>query len=153
MRSSADNSASPPSLELNMTSMIDVIFLLLVFFVCTADFKEPEKSLPTKLNEQGAIETQTEQPQEERDLGRIVARIIVDEQGAVRYAIDNKRVATLDEVEATLGALQEIDPDVPVIVDPDPNAPIESALDVYDCARRVGLAKIKFAASQLALAK
>lgn len=137
-------------IELNLTSMIDVVFLLLIFFVCTSDFKEPEKQLPTNLNGSGAIVSET-QTQQERDLGKIVARLIVEPSGQVAYAIDGKRAADLDEVEAILAALQQIDPDVPVIVDPDRETPLENVLDVYDCARRVGLAKIKFAASPDAL--
>lgn len=138
--------------DLNLTSMIDVIFLLLIFFVCTTDFKEPEKSLPTNVNGQGALVGEPQQTQEERDLGKIVARVLVDASGNVNYAVDGKPFNTIDEVEATLIALQEIDPDVPVIVDPDQAAPIENVLDVYDCARRAGLSKIKFAASPEALA-
>ena len=140
------------SIELNLTSMIDVIFLLLIFFVCTTDFREPEKRLPTNLGS-GAIATDEPRTQEERDLGRIVARLTVAPSGRVEYAIDGKRVASIKEVEALLAELQEIDPNVPVVVDPDYNTPLESVLDVYDCARRVGLAKIKFAASPEALSR
>ncbi len=140
------------SIELNLTSMIDVIFLLLIFFVLTSDFKEPEKLLPTNINGSGAISSETAQTQEERDLGKIVARVIVDPSGKIGYAIDGKRVDSLQDVEATFDALREIDPNVPVIVDPDGNAPIESVLDVYDRARRAGLGKVKFVASPEALA-
>ena len=36
------------STELSMTPMIDVVFLLMVFFVCTASFKAAELVLPTR---------------------------------------------------------------------------------------------------------
>ncbi len=150
MRSSKEIRQEQP-IDLNLTSMIDVIFLLLIFFVCTTDLKEPEKSLPTNVNGQGAIVGEVAQTQEQRDLGKIVARVLVDQAGRVGYAIDGKPVESIAEVEATLVALQEIDPDVPVIVDPDKTAPLENVLDVYDCARRAGLSKIKFAASPEAL--
>lgn len=139
----------PP--ELNLTSMIDVIFLLLIFFVCTSDFKEPEEQLPTNLALQGAIASQT-LPQNERDLGRIVVRIFVNRDKRAEYAVDDKRLASIAEVEATLDELRQIDPNVPVVVDPERDVPIENVLDVYDAARRVGLGKIKFAASPEALA-
>ncbi|MBQ5790788.1 MAG: biopolymer transporter ExbD [Thermoguttaceae bacterium] len=32
------------ALELNLTSMIDVIFLLLIFFVFTSDFRDTQRS-------------------------------------------------------------------------------------------------------------
>ncbi|RKY13765.1 MAG: hypothetical protein DRP52_01935 [Planctomycetota bacterium] len=46
------------SMSLRMTPMIDVIFLLLTFFVLTAKFQEPEQLLPVivgKTNEQSAV--------------------------------------------------------------------------------------------------
>jgi len=146
------NSRKDVSLELNMTSMIDVIFLLLVFFAFTSDFKEPEKLLPTNLSASGAITSETKPTQEERDLGKIIASLRVDKLGRVLYLIDGKPLDSLKELESTLASLQEIEPNAPVVVDPERNVPIESVLDVYDCARRVGLNKIKFTASPEALA-
>ena len=69
-----------------------------------------------------------------------------------RYAIDGKNYASLSEVEETLDALREIDPNSPVVLDPDKSVPIESVLDVYDASRRVGLGKISFTASPSSLA-
>ena len=141
------------AIDLNLTSMIDVVFLLLVFFVVTADFKAPEKTMATKLAANGAIVVDQPKTQEERDLGKIVVRIRVDAANQIEFHVDDKRAANLDELEAILDALREIDPNARVVVAPERNAPIESALDVYDSARRVGLAKISFAASPEALAR
>lgn len=139
-------------IELNLTSMIDVIFLLLIFFVCTSDFKEPEKLLPTNLAVSGAVKSERV-PQQERDLGKIVVRLLVGPDGRVNFSVDGKRLPDLAAVESTLDALREIDPDVPVVIAPERDVPLERVLDVYDCSRRVGLGKIKFAASQEALAR
>lgn len=140
-----------PPIELNLTSMIDVIFLLLIFFVCTSSFDEPEKNLPTNLAGQG-IAQERQRPQEERDLEDIVVQISADPSSGVQYAIDGKEYASLGEVEETLDALREIDPNFPVVLDPDKSVPIESVLDVYDASRRVGLGKISFTASPSSLA-
>ena len=140
-----------PPIELNLTSMIDVIFLLLIFFVCTASFDKPEKNLPTKIASQGPAQTRR-RPQEERDLEDIVVQINADPSSGVQYAIDGKNYASLREVEETLDSLREIDPNSPVVLDPDKSVPIESVLDVYDASRRVGLGKISFTASPSSLA-
>ncbi len=140
-----------PPIELNLTSMIDVIFLLLIFFVCTSSFDEPEKKLPTKIASQGPAQTR-QRPQEERDLEDIVVQINADPSSGVQYAIDGKNYASLREVEKTLDALREIDPNSPVVLNPDKSVPIESVLDVYDASRRVGLGKISFTASPSSLA-
>lgn len=133
------------ALELNLTSMIDVIFLLLIFFVFTSDFKEPEKLLPTKLSAVGAVDAPLEQ--RERDLGKITVRVAATPDGALTWTVNGARVESLAAVEETLSALQEIDPTVPVVLDPERGVAIESVLDVYDRARRVGLSKIQFAAN------
>lgn len=135
------------ALELNLTSMIDVIFLLLIFFVFTSDFKEPEKLLPTKLSAVGAIVDAPPPEQEERDLGKITVRVAANPDGELTWTVDGARVESLAAVEETLAALQEIEPTVPVVLDPERGVAIESVLDVYDAARRVGLSKIQFAAN------
>lgn len=139
------------ALELNLTSMIDVIFLLLIFFVFTSDFREPEKLLPTKLSAVGAIDAPAEQ--QERDLGKITVRVAANPDGSLTWTVDGTRVDSLAAVEETLAALQEIDPTVPVVLDPERGVAIESVLDVYDAARRVGLSKIQFAANPETLAR
>lgn len=40
--------------ELNMASMIDVVFLLLIFFMCTSLFLDPEGSLQTSIAKAGS---------------------------------------------------------------------------------------------------
>lgn len=133
------------ALELNLTSMIDVIFLLLIFFVFTSDFKEPEKLLPTKLSAVGAVDAPLEQ--QERDLGKITVRVAATPDAKLTWTVNGTRVESLAAVEETLSALQEIDPTVPVVLDPERGVAIENVLDVYDRARRVGLSKIQFAAN------
>ena len=93
-----------------------------------------------------------QRPQEERDLEDIVVQINADPSTGVQYAIDGKNYASLSEVEETLDALREIDPNSPVVLDPDKSVPIENVLDVYDASRRVGLGKISFTASPSSLA-
>ncbi|MCF0233960.1 MAG: biopolymer transporter ExbD [Thermoguttaceae bacterium] len=150
MKATKNATATRP-LELNLTSTIDVVFLLLTFFVFTSDFKEPEKLLPTNLAQSGAVQTSDAVPQEERDLGRIVVKIDV-KNGALAWRVDSRPAASLEEVAALFEELRRIDPNVPTIIDPTSAVPIENVLDVYDVARGVGLSKIKFAASPNALA-
>ena len=140
-------------LELNLTSMIDVIFLLLIFFVFTSDFKEPEKRLPTNLSLPGAIARDRVEPQERRDLDKVVARVFLAPGGRAVYSVNGERVANLAALESTLEALRELDPNVPVVIAPERDVPLESALDVYDVSRRVGLGRVQFAASAEALAR
>lgn len=45
MRLTSHKTKRDSKLELSMTSMIDVVFLLLIFFMTTATFRKPEKEL------------------------------------------------------------------------------------------------------------
>ena len=47
---SVDNRSN--KIELSMTSMIDVVFLLLIFFLVTTTFVRPEKQLLSSINVQ-----------------------------------------------------------------------------------------------------
>ncbi|MDO5309455.1 MAG: biopolymer transporter ExbD [Planctomycetia bacterium] len=131
-------------MELNLTSMIDVVFLLLIFFALTANFNEPEKILPTNLAMSGAISSEQTQRQEQRT--RVITRIATTRERQTTYLVDSKRAESLEELEALFNALREIDSETCVVIAPERDVPLEAVLDVYDCARRVGLASVKFAA-------
>ena len=63
-------------LEIKMTPMIDVVFLLLVFFVWTASFSIVENSLNAELTSQlGEMEVQQDDPPPEIDFDEVVIRI------------------------------------------------------------------------------
>ena len=65
------------SLELKMTPMIDVVFLLLVFFVWTSSFELPEFDLPSAIAETptGATERRDDQPPPTEAFDEIVIRL------------------------------------------------------------------------------
>lgn len=46
-----------PALALNMTAMIDVVFMLLIFFILTVDFRVPEDALSLDATKQNAAST------------------------------------------------------------------------------------------------
>jgi biopolymer transport protein ExbD len=133
-------------LEVKMTPMIDVIFLLLIFFVCTASFRAPEAVLPTRLLLPGSIQSEVEIDPEVVDLGKIVVKILWRE-GRVRWQINEEDYRRLADVRAVLLAIKQVKADLPVILDVDPVVPMEDVIDVYDLCRQVGLERVQFAAS------
>ncbi len=136
-------------LQLNMTSMIDVIFLLLIFFVLTANFDRIEKLLPTNLFLRGNARIDPKIPNEETILGEIQIRIVA-ENGKILWKVNQRTCSTFTEFEKVLGELESISPSIPVIIDPFRSLPIEKVIDVYDACRRTGLTKIQFAAEEKA---
>jgi biopolymer transport protein ExbD len=132
-------------LDVKMTPMIDVIFLLLIFFVCTASFQRAEAILPTDLSLPGISDAVPIEQQWE-DLDEIVVKIVWrdDRPG---WQINEQDVATLKQLWASLEAAARIQIDLPVILDVDGRVPIENVIDVVDLCRQIGLEKVLFAAS------
>jgi len=133
-------------LELKMTPMIDVIFLLLIFFVCTASFQPPEQILPTQVSLPGAVATELPPPEELEDLDELVVDLRwLDARPA--WEINRRRYNALGEVRAVLEATQAIQPGLPVILDVGPRVPMENVINLYDLCRAVGLDRVQFAAN------
>ena len=131
-----------------MTSMIDVIFLLLIFFIFTTNFDAIEKLLPANFGFQGTVlQNDIIVSQEELDLGEIHVRVLLDETG-LSWRINQRPCSSFDQVDHILGQLAKLMPDVPVIIDPDRKVPIETLLDIYDVSRKNGLTKIQFAVAR-----
>ena len=134
-------------MEVKMTPMIDVIFLLLIFFVCTAGFQAVEQILPTPLQLPGTVESDSPPDPELLDLDEIIVKISWDGRRA-GWRINERDYASLDDVQTLLVSIGRLRKDLPVILDADGNVPIERVIDVYDACRRIGLEKIQFAASE-----
>ncbi len=133
-------------LDVKMTPMIDVIFLLLIFFVCTASFRAPEEVLPTRLSLPGADRSELQIEAEMIDLEEIVVEVLWRD-GRARWQINRRDYDQLADVRAVLEAVKNVQIDLPVILDVEPAVPMEDVIDVYDLCRQVGLEKIQFAAS------
>ena len=129
---------------MNMTPMIDVIFQLLIFFLCTSNFIQPERLLSTNLSLPGAVQSPDALPPELIDLDEAVIELHTD--GSLYWLIAGVRYDSLETVGATLKALSEMKSDLPVLLDIDPEIPLGNVIDVYDLCRLCGLSKVQFAA-------
>jgi biopolymer transport protein ExbD len=126
--------------------MIDVVFLLLVFFVWTASFGIAERLLPSDLASLSGGAGKSETDPETLDFDVVVVRLeLRGEQPA--WTINDRAQHSLQEVETTLGAVAAIKSDLPVVVDPQPAVPLGHVIDVYDISRRVGFSAVQFTAA------
>jgi biopolymer transport protein ExbD len=136
--------------DVKMTPMIDVIFLLLIFFVCTASFRPPERVLPTRMSLPGTIESDLPPDPQLADLDEIVVKLLWRQtEGAWRAAwqINDRDYGRLADVRAVLAAIGQVKSDLPVILDVEGDVPMKDVIDLYDLCRQVGLEKVQFAAS------
>lgn len=147
--SSANRSGG--ALEIQMTPMIDMVFLLIVFFVWTSGMEAPERLLPSRLAPElkGASTntTTTDVPPPEADFDPVIVRVSF-ERGEPKWFMNDEPLASLAAVEQSLTALRSIKADAPVIIHPEPRTPLGHVIDVYDLARRVGFHQIQFTATK-----
>jgi len=125
--------------------MIDVVFLLLIFFVCTASFQLPESILPTPISQRGVDAVQP-QDLEVVELERILIEI-AQKNGRIQIIVNGQLCESLDRLAELLVALASLDSTLPVILDIEGETPLGAAIEVVDCCRLAGFAKIQFAAN------
>lgn len=110
--------------ELNITPLIDIVFILLIFFVVTTTFVH-ELGLPI---ERPDSSTATEQPHD-------VVRVAVSRQGEV--TVDAQPTSPW-RVEAEVRARLREHADASVIVIADKGSTAEVIVDAIDACRRAG---------------
>jgi biopolymer transport protein ExbD len=130
-------------MDVAMTPMIDVVFQLLIFFICTASFQLSEELLPTSLAIAGGP-TPAATIENEADLKRIVVRgESID--GQTKWTVDDRSSPSLVEVEQMLRAAATTDRALPVVLDVAGDVPLGDMIDVYDLCRLVHFERIEFA--------
>ena len=121
--------------ELNMTPMIDCVFLLLIFFMVTTVFKQPY-TLVVELPE-----AQQAQVVEEK---KLVASISADGRMEInRVPVD---LSTIDEV---LRREQQGTRSLTLLVRTDKETKHKHLLDLFEAAKRAGIEKIPLATEDL----
>lgn len=110
--------------ELNITPLIDIVFILLIFFVVTTTFVH-ELGLPIERPDSG---TATEQPHD-------VVRVAVSRQGEI--TVDAQPTSPW-RVEAEVRARLREHADASVVVIADKGATAEIIVDAIDACRRAG---------------
>ncbi|MGQ7844983.1 ExbD/TolR family protein [Granulosicoccus sp. 3-233] len=127
-------------LELNLTPLIDVVFLLLIFFMVSTTFqKESEISLQLPR----ASDTETQAPEE---------RIEVVINAAGRYFINDQELVKTD-VASLQNALYEVSGgkrDLPLTIRADAQAPHQSVVTAMDAAGQLGMLRMSIATSRTA---
>jgi len=125
--------------EVNLTPLIDVVFLLLIFFMVSTTF-EHQSRIQIELPEATASADEIEEES-------IV--IIIDAQG--RYFIDEQQVVNT-ELKTLKSAISKVLGDrvaVPVTIRADANTPHQAVITALDATSQLGLTKISLATSNI----
>ncbi|MEX0701140.1 MAG: biopolymer transporter ExbD [Planctomycetales bacterium] len=128
-----------------MTSMIDVVFLLLIFFVCASIGRIPEKLLPTELAA-GAVSAPVEaEPPPEIPRQEYWLRLVRTEAGRTEFEINGSRYGSFVALRPVLAQLGELAGSDPLILDIGPQVPAEDLIRTYDTSLAAGFTAIHFA--------
>lgn len=121
--------------EINLTALIDVVFLLLIFFMVSTTFQR-DAELAVELPEANS-ETP---PTEER-----VIEITIDVRG--RFYVDGRALVNT-QIKTIKQALSEAagqGKPPPLVVSADANTPHQAVVAVMDAARQLGFLRLSFA--------
>uniref|UniRef100_A0A7C2PB35 Biopolymer transporter ExbD n=1 Tax=Schlesneria paludicola TaxID=360056 RepID=A0A7C2PB35_9PLAN len=119
---------------INLTSMLDVVMLLIIFFMIGTQFTEEERQYDIQLPSVADVTALTGQPDE------IVVNVAADGQITVRT-----ETKTLADVEAFLSEARQRFPGQAVVVRGDGRGQYQHVMDVMAAARRAGIRNLSLA--------
>jgi biopolymer transport protein ExbD len=118
--------------EVNMTPMLDIVFIMLIFFIVTASFI---KESGIEVNRPGAVTA------ERKERGNIL--IALTDNGQVWI---DKRPVDLRAVRANIERLRAENPQGSVVIQADKNSRNGLLVQVMDAARLAGVEDVSLAA-------
>jgi len=129
----------------SMTPMIDVVFLLLIFFVCASLGRIRESLLPSELAA-GAIDSQEFRDQP-KPFGEVWLFLRPDTDGRTEVQVNEggETYADFGRLKQQLDLLAAATTEIPVILDIAPNVPLGDMIRVFDTCDAAGFESINFA--------
>jgi len=124
-------------LELNLTPLIDVVFLLLIFFMVSTTFqKESEISLQLPK----AAEDPVEAPEQQFEVViNAAGRFFINDSELVQTDMETLRQALFDLTNGKR--------DIPITIRADALTPHQSVVTAMDAAAQLGLSRLSIATS------
>lgn len=129
----------------SMTPMIDVVFLLLIFFVCASVGQIRESLLPTKLSA-GMVDSE-EVVEHPKPLGEVWLHLRRIDDLRTVTELNGREYRDFASLKAKLIELAQLAPEIPVILDIEPDVPLSDLVRVYDTCRAAEFQSINFAAA------
>ena len=121
--------------KINLTPMLDVVFIMLIFFIVTATFV---KEVGLDVNQPEDNKPQTIDP----DKKSIVVRITNRDRIVIA-----QRDVDIRSVRANIERLHAENPEAPVIIQPHPDSKTETMVHIMDSAHLAGVMNVSLAAS------
>ncbi len=141
-----DNDENP--VAINVTAMVDVIFCLCLFFMCSLHFKQVEGKFDTWLPKGKGTEGVGSADQLIQEI-RVVIFWDANLMQAIKH-LGARRVSSDEELEALIkeaheDSLRMNKPDMPVTIDADSRVPWSTIIDIVNLCKKNKIDKIEFA--------
>lgn len=117
--------------------MVDIVFLLLIFFLVTWNFSRSETELDVK------VPKAREGKETRRSVGEVILNVKAN--GTV---VMNRRPMNSEELQETLQKIASLYPDQAVILRGDENTDYRHVVEVLDICRRANIWNVAFATSR-----
>ena len=135
MRDQARSAAAEEGSQIDLTPMLDVVFIMLIFFIVVASFI---KEAGVEVNR-----PDDNQPDDPEDSTSILVEVASDNQ----IWMENRRV-DIRAVRANIQRLLAEDPEAPVTIKVEKGAEAGVVVDVADAARESGVAAVNWASDR-----
>jgi biopolymer transport protein ExbD len=124
--------------DVNITPLIDVVFLLVIFFMVSTTFdrySEIRIELPDANADKAQVDTE-------------FIDLTIDREG--RYYVERREVVntSVDTLRRALKKALGERTDVPVVISADARTPHQSVISAMEAARRAGLLRVSFATAR-----
>ena len=120
--------------KINLTPMLDVVFIMLIFFIVTATFV---KEVGLDVNQPEDDKPKTIDP----DKKSIVVRVTNRDRIVIA-----QRDVDIRSVRANIERMHAENPEAPVIIQPHPDSKTETMIHIMDSARLAGVLNVSLAA-------
>lgn len=154
--------------KLEMTPMIDVTFLLLIFFMCTIKFKTLEGKLSAYLPKDVGMSKTDEEPKEKVEIKLIVVnpgnklkpgkervqwdsqrdegtRFVYDKTRTIAYTVNGRKFTDVDDLTARLTKLHLDDEERGCTIDAGKDTIYEDVVTVLDAVIQADFTDVTFA--------
>ncbi|MFT7109062.1 MAG: biopolymer transport protein ExbD [Psychrobacter glaciei] len=125
-------------LSLNLTPLIDIVFLLLIFFMVSTTFTK-ENHMSINLPEADG---------EVSDAPKQMVEVVIDKDG--QYSINGKALISnkLITIKQAIEKVSEGDRSLPFIITADASTPHESVVRAMDAAGQLGFSRLSITSKQ-----
>ena len=135
---SKNSRAKKRAAQVEITSLVDVVFLLLIFLLVSTTFKKPSHAFSVPLPKAGTAQVVVE---------RDIPVLFVDEEGGISFLDakspqDAKKTLNVEELERRLVEFLAKNPDGSVRIRAQKDTSIQFVVQTMDVAKRVGIPKV-----------